>query len=214
MFTVPETMCGDVAALGCSLIRAVSSLRTVRIACQLSLLLLVSACSTPYLADRGRDALDIFTLAGGIGIGAKAHVGPLSTGVLYQQEHFGVRNGEVYSAENSDEYREHKPWDEAYLFMIAEASNHGPVARDRGKDCQTSGFLVPLGWWETDDFCHLPPNYFTQVEAVVGLGVGFRLGFNPGELLDFLLGWTTLDIFRDDLGKTSTRPPPKTARYR
>ena len=26
-----------------------------------------------------------------------------------------------------------------------------------------------------------------------------RLGLNPGELLDFGLGWTTLDIFADDL---------------
>jgi hypothetical protein len=26
-----------------------------------------------------------------------------------------------------------------------------------------------------------------------------RCGFNPGELLDFILGWTTIDIFKDDI---------------
>jgi hypothetical protein len=34
-------------------------------------------------------------------------------------------------------------------------------------------------------------------EIVAG---GLRVGFNPGELVDFLLGWTTLDIYNDDLG--------------
>jgi len=33
----------------------------------------------------------------------------------------------------------------------------------------------------------------------VGLGGTVKLGLNPGELLDFILGWTTLDIFHDDI---------------
>ena len=40
----------------------------------------------------------------------------------------------------------------------------------------------------------------------------FRAGVNVGELIDFLLGWTTLDIFGDDLGaknmKIAALPPP------
>ncbi len=32
-------------------------------------------------------------------------------------------------------------------------------------------------------------------------GLTLGLGFNPGELLDFILGWTTLDIFKDDIEK-------------
>ena len=46
--------------------------------------------------------------------------------------------------------------------------------------------------------------YLTQVEAVVGLGPSIRLGFNPGELLDFILGWVTLDIFNDDLNSAAS----------
>lgn len=39
----------------------------------------------------------------------------------------------------------------------------------------------------------------TQIEVAGGVGRTIRLGFNPGEFLDFILGWTTLDIFDDDL---------------
>ena len=44
-------------------------------------------------------------------------------------------------------------------------------------------------------------HYYTQVEAAAGLLLipSVRLGLNPGELIDFVLGWTTLDIFQDDL---------------
>ncbi len=51
--------------------------------------------------------------------------------------------------------------------------------------------------------------YYTQVEAVVGLGYTLRLGFNPGELIDFLLGWTTLDLCHDDI--SISQPPPSAA---
>ena len=43
--------------------------------------------------------------------------------------------------------------------------------------------------------------YLTQIEVAAGLGGTLRLGFNPGELLDFILGFTTIDIFNDDLEK-------------
>ena len=42
------------------------------------------------------------------------------------------------------------------------------------------------------------PAYFSQVELSVGLFVGVKIGLNPGELLDFLLGWFTVDLYRDD----------------
>jgi hypothetical protein len=38
----------------------------------------------------------------------------------------------------------------------------------------------------------------TQVEFVGGVWFSFRVGFSPGELVDFILGWTTLDIFGGD----------------
>lgn len=40
--------------------------------------------------------------------------------------------------------------------------------------------------------------YLTQVEVAFGLGLTVRLGLGLGDLLDFGLGWTTLDILGDD----------------
>lgn len=41
--------------------------------------------------------------------------------------------------------------------------------------------------------------YWTQPEAVLAIGPSFRLGFNPGELIDFILGWGCIDVYGDDL---------------
>lgn len=46
--------------------------------------------------------------------------------------------------------------------------------------------------------------YYTQVEILAGIGGGIRLGFNIGELVDFLLGWTTIDIYGDDIEEQAT----------
>jgi hypothetical protein len=46
--------------------------------------------------------------------------------------------------------------------------------------------------------------FFFEVEVVAGC-VGFDAGFNPAEFVDFLLGWTTLDITGDDAEETPKR---------
>ena len=43
-----------------------------------------------------------------------------------------------------------------------------------------------------------PAYFFTNFDLQMGLYYGFRVGFNPGELLDFILGFTTADIYDDD----------------
>ena len=43
-----------------------------------------------------------------------------------------------------------------------------------------------------------PGYYFTQIDFSTGLYFGVRIGINPGELLDFILGWFTIDIYDDD----------------
>ena len=37
------------------------------------------------------------------------------------------------------------------------------------------------------------------MEVAAGLVGGIRLGFNPGELLDFIMGFLGLDLYGDDL---------------
>ncbi len=48
---------------------------------------------------------------------------------------------------------------------------------------------------------------WTHIEVAAALGVGFRLGFNPGELLDFLLGFFGVDLYGDDLPPDPPAPP-------
>jgi hypothetical protein len=49
--------------------------------------------------------------------------------------------------------------------------------------------------------------FFIEVGAALG-AVGFDLGFNPAEFVDFLLGWTTLDITGDDAKADAAPEPP------
>ncbi len=46
-----------------------------------------------------------------------------------------------------------------------------------------------------------PAAYFTAIEVEAGLGLTVRLGVNPGELVDLVLGLFTIDIYRDDIGR-------------
>lgn len=44
-----------------------------------------------------------------------------------------------------------------------------------------------------------PKTYLYQIEFTIGIYYGLRVGFNPSELLDFILGFTTYDLNDDDL---------------
>ena len=43
------------------------------------------------------------------------------------------------------------------------------------------------------------PAYYSQFEIAAGLGLSLRFGVNPGEFLDFVLGWLGVDVYNDDL---------------
>ncbi len=44
-----------------------------------------------------------------------------------------------------------------------------------------------------------PRSFLYQIEVYLGIYAGFRIGFNPMELLDFLVGFTGLDLLEDDV---------------
>ena len=46
-----------------------------------------------------------------------------------------------------------------------------------------------------------PISYFFQMEVFFGLSYVLRFGFNFSELIDFVLGFTNLDILKDDIKK-------------
>ena len=177
---------------------------------KISLLVLIVAlgtgCTTGYWVDRGRDAADVFTFSyGGVG-GARCRVGPLHTGMIVSIGTIGLRGGDYQAMRGHD-------GGEMELLLLPFTSGevgkkHWVFAEEafepsggRGK-----GFVayskVPFlttslknsygvsTWW-------LP--YLTQIEIQAGLGFVPRIGFNPGELLDLLLGFAGIDIYNDDL---------------
>lgn len=54
-----------------------------------------------------------------------------------------------------------------------------------------------------------PPAFYTQIEIAGGLLFTLRLGVNPGEFIDFVLGFTGIDLFGDDLklDRANQNPP-------
>ena len=69
--------------------------RVIQLAVLVLVAVLVSGCASTggYFADRGRDAADILTIAGGLGAGAKGRVGPFALGLLYHREAIGLPGG-------------------------------------------------------------------------------------------------------------------------
>ena len=183
----------------------------------LSLAVLGGGCSTSYWADRGRDAADVFTVCSGIGAGAKARVGSIHVGALLDLPMFGLRGGGAWfngltlggrgfgGEITASDVQFPLYADNVEMFDVREG---GDYLDYRHKNFLARG--VPI--WEgvlpafpgAVPFILLPERnratYYFQLEAVVGLVPSLRLGFNPLELTDFLLGWTTLDILGDDIG--------------
>lgn len=161
-----------------------------------------SGCASvhPYFSDRWNDAKDVTTLTLGVGIGAKARVGPIWTGLLANRDLVGLRYG--CAGEWSDE---ELIWELAALCYGYDRFD--PLSEGSDRRCDYSGFSwIPfcsfLGtgceWIQS-----VRPDtlkYYCEVEAVVGLGLSIRAGLNPAELLDFLCGWFLLDICHDDIG--------------
>lgn len=168
---------------------------------------LCSGCtSSAYLQDRLHDGADIFTATVGKGIGAQTRVGPLHAGFVAVGDKAGLRGGALHplSMSSGPGYIDSGAiggdyslgvYGFEYLGMTA-----GKSAGPRGKDFQTMYLFVPTDESFKGGKSTLNPAYWSQIEVVVAAGLSLRVGFNPGELLDFILGWATIDIYGDDLG--------------
>ena len=236
----------------------------------LLLAILCSGCSsTGYMANRGRDAADIFTLTLGAGMGVKVRVGPAMLAANQNSDLIGLRSGKFFVDGNglvendefylpiplhpvfplTDKYKrgrsrslnypdrtqsaikdvkprrqvsdeEIRRWKEADRKLQAGYKEHpnfadyynkkrpskwsdmfgtqkfshgvGSISDKRNKDVAArSPFpLVAIG---------KKAPFYTDVEIMAGFIFSFRAGANAGELLDFILGWTGIDIYGDDL---------------
>ena len=164
------------------------------------------ASTQGYLLDRGRDAADIFTLAAETGIGAKFRAGPIAVGCMSGDGTIGLRGGRFVAEERGYQMLGVFPPisegadDITVLGFYNLESLHSDSLKPRHKTFH-GGDDAGLGMWlQQYDSGGDNPAYYTQVELTAGVGILFKIGLNPGELLDFVLGWTTLDIFHDDIG--------------
>jgi len=181
----------------------------------LGLIILTSGCATTgYWADRGRDARDIFTLQVGYGLGAKARVGPVQSGLLADIGGVGIRGGEALGIKDFWPKGCDQPAKQDYVGLVVgrEALGGNDVSNRRGKSFASKQILFasyPLThpdnnqriWLEEHHMLLKPASCYSQIEVVAAAGISLRIGFNPGEMLDFLLGGFGLDIFHDDLSK-------------
>ncbi len=201
----------------------------------LALAAALPGCFLPaYLADRGRDAADMFTLSFGVGLGAKVQVGPVQAGFLDHLDFIGWRYGTIAHMDLHYQIVSPIPWPQKGGWFSTRGDftcfdyfhgDYRSVAGDRHKEYLVATdvpFWAPLGSICPTKFDFLEgkscPAYYTQVEIIIALLPAVRVGFNPGEMLDFLLGWATIDIFDDDLemkrwreeaDKTKSPQPPR-----
>ena len=141
-----------------------------------------------YLGHRARDFTDIVTLSAETKkICCVIRVGcPIGFSVA-KGRGYGLREGYM----GSYEYMEHvyvvPPYGGAFALDFTPANNY-----------RKKGYLI-RSLCPDDEFWSQSLSF----QASVGLYYGVRAGLNMNEALDFVLGWTTLDIMRDDILATT-----------
>lgn len=157
------------------------------------------ASTNPYLANRGHDLADIVSLQAGFGVGARARVGPIHAGLFTGVDFVGLRGGNIENGANKpDEFYGRIVTD--IPFWYSENCIYAETNRHKAYMVGSRGILVAGGKGLNAYGSRLTCPYYTEIVVQGGLIYGLRLGFNPVELLDFLLGWTTIDIYGDDVG--------------
>lgn len=138
----------------------------------------------------------------GYGIGAKVEVSDARLGFLYEVDCIGLRGGELlYDPPRWKSGR----FSHEEFYLVAGESHFvgGELAKARGKNFNRDLQLFLGSGWFGKHGAPPGPQTLTQLEAIVGLGPAVRVGFNPGELADFLLGWLGVDLYGDDVGNHS-----------
>ena len=149
----------------------------------LIILLLLMNCNTvwAYTKDRKNDFFDIVTIGFNIGIGVEAHIGPVPLGA----------GGFVGGGLSNGCWASHNH--ASFLILGKEELDCEWEERSRNKDLS-----YDYGLWNDkrlSDKNHL----FTRMEITGGFGVSPQIGFNPGELLDFFVGFFGFDLYHDDM---------------
>ena len=174
-------------------------------ACILLISIMFTGCSSvsnysPYTAKRYNDLKDTVTMTVGEGIGFKVRIGPLHGGLLYNKDYIGLRGGNFFTNGYDS-----PPMDAEILAWNAEYFNKGFF---RNKNYRFKPFDIRLmehgnianisGPVPFVNLAKVPFYYYTQCEIVIGIFGSLRIGINPGEILDWILGIFGVDLFSDD----------------
>jgi hypothetical protein len=155
-----------------------------------TVLFLITACSSTPLKDRLDDSKDIITFSFPIVLGFSIVVGPFFTGLKASKGTIGGTVDGVFS----DCLRRN---DQSFTAIIWKSDNFSTDA----KECSRRDTL--RGYTDTSFIIIIPEKKnlrrLTKIEIEAGFMLGFRFGFNPGELLDFLGGFFGYDLYDDDI---------------
>lgn len=163
-----------------------------------------------WFSDRYRDLLDIASLSLEVGgIGAQATLGPVDVG-LFTSRHptvtgmggisWGVTSTDVLTGYGlrSGLWGEYAAEQKTLFFGVQESLKW---------DDDPAACTPVRGYRRKDWNRELPAYAYTRLGVSAALGVGLRLEFNPGELVDFVLGWFGFDIYGQTAGLDDlTRP--------
>jgi len=159
----------------------------------------LSGCATSYKIDRINDAEDVFDAAVGFGFGYKARIGPINIcPIIFHMSGYGLEGGEFSSR--------FKGIEAGLLCIGGGEANHSDKSEKRNKHYNSIyilGISTPGSW--IGQRTEYPLSYFTQIEFCAGLGGTVKFGFNPGELIDLILGLALIDIYSDDLESVENR---------
>jgi hypothetical protein len=158
--------------------------------CAALLGVLLSGCA--YWQDRGRDFTDIVTLAAESGtVNVSLQAGMLFGLGMGRGQGVGLRAG----------YAGLYDYEEENILTLSRR-RFTPRADDRSKAFRVEQKWLPVPGYDPGG-PKLPIEYvhFWQIECAVGLLGGVRVGVNLAELADFLVGFTTVDICRDDVSE-------------
>jgi hypothetical protein len=176
----------------------------------------LSGCSSTrgYFVDRGRDSMDIVSASAGFGAGAQIQAGPVPFGLLETSDVTGLRYGDLFLNRPSMERAEEKTTSlsavagVAFVPVVFIAGTYGGVLKPdyeywrsvaESLDHRNEYPMNDTQWCRNKSAKGPSSASFYQTEAVLGMGLVVRAGVNVGELVDFLIGWTTIDIFDDDI---------------
>jgi hypothetical protein len=133
------------------------------------------------------------SLTVGTGLGAKISAGPVYVNVfgVWHRDRAGIRYGDFVASPGESEDSEIGSW-----FGWGQSYHTRTKLQERRDKAPEYSFTDIPFLMTCQRGADADP---LALDCVLGLGPSVRLGICPFEFVDFIFGWTTLDLARDDM---------------